>query len=120
MKQKKGILVVSGRSKLFMLPGGGARKWESRRRAAIRELKEETSLDTRSIKYLFNFSGKIHKSKFGGYFRQLHKVFLIKCSGKAKPCREIKYLDFYKPGREFRISGSTKEILDDFYRLKRH
>jgi len=30
-----GILVVAGRSKKFMLPGGGAEKRESRKRAAM-------------------------------------------------------------------------------------
>ena len=34
----KGILVVSGRRKIFMLPGGGADRGESRRKATIREL----------------------------------------------------------------------------------
>ncbi len=32
----KGILVVAGRSKKFILPGGGAKKWESRKKATIR------------------------------------------------------------------------------------
>jgi ADP-ribose pyrophosphatase YjhB (NUDIX family) len=39
-----GILVVSQESESFMLAGGGANKGESRRKAAMRELQEETRL----------------------------------------------------------------------------
>lgn len=38
----EGILVVAGRSGLYVLPGGAARKGESRTSTAIRELREET------------------------------------------------------------------------------
>ncbi|MCL4517605.1 MAG: NUDIX domain-containing protein [Thaumarchaeota archaeon] len=37
-----------------MLPGGGATKHENRMRAAIRELREETSLKSKHAKYLFS------------------------------------------------------------------
>ena len=30
VENSKGILVVAGHSKKFMLPGGGANRWESR------------------------------------------------------------------------------------------
>ena len=43
----KGILLVAGRSKKFMLPGDGAKGWESRKKATIRELYEETGLKTK-------------------------------------------------------------------------
>ena len=49
----KGILVVAI-SDIFILPGGGAKPWENRKKAAIRELYEETGLRTKKIKYLFN------------------------------------------------------------------
>jgi len=42
VETSKGILVTSGSSKIFILPGGGANKRETRLVAAIRELKEET------------------------------------------------------------------------------
>ena len=50
---KEGILVVSGRKKNFILPGGGASKGESREGAAIRELKEETGLIAYSCEFPF-------------------------------------------------------------------
>jgi 8-oxo-dGTP diphosphatase len=47
VETKKGILVVSGHGKVFMLPGGAANHKESRLQAAIRELQEETGLVSR-------------------------------------------------------------------------
>ena len=41
VETKKGILLTADENKLFVTPGGGARKNESRMQAAIRELKEE-------------------------------------------------------------------------------
>ena len=49
----KGILVVAGKTKVFHLPGGGTKKGEDRKKAAVRELHEETGLKTKRIKYLF-------------------------------------------------------------------
>ena len=60
---KKGILVVSDKKGVYMLPGGGARKKESRKEAAIRELNEETGLDVKEIYHLFGYLGKIWNKK---------------------------------------------------------
>lgn len=56
----KGILVVSKDGETFLTPGGGARAKESRRDAAIRELREETGLEVVGIDYLFDFLGTVH------------------------------------------------------------
>ena len=57
----EGILVVSQGSEYFMLPGGGANKGESRRKAAIRELKEETGL--KSLEQNICFHMKVEFTK---------------------------------------------------------
>ena len=50
-----GIIVVKQGSAPFLLPGGGARKYESRFTATMRELKEEIGLTPYYFKFLFEF-----------------------------------------------------------------
>ena len=44
-----GILLVSSRGRIFLLPGGGTKKEESRMDAALRGLKDETGLTAKSL-----------------------------------------------------------------------
>lgn len=114
----KGILVTASRNKLFLLPGGGAEKWESRRKATIRELKEETGLKAYSCKYLFtwhepkySYDGKRRK------IRNLHKVFLIKASGYPKPnCHDVSHIAYWNPKNNTNISRTTKAIIEKYLR----
>ncbi len=114
----KGILIVSGRKKLFILPGGGASKKESRKDAAIRELEEETGLKTKSIKYLFRYKGSVHRSYSGGHFRDHNKVFLVETTGVPKPQHEIKYVAYYNKDSDINVSKTTKKIIDTYLELK--
>jgi 8-oxo-dGTP diphosphatase len=115
----KGILVCSGRRKLFLLPGGGAEKWESRRKAAIRELREETDLKAYSCKYLFSHRGSKHKT-FGGkrFFRDVSKVFLIEVKGTARPRHEIKHIAYYTKEGNVKISHNTKLMIERYLEMK--
>jgi len=119
VETSKGILVAGGRRKIFLLPGGGAEKWESRRKAAIRELREETGLKAYESHFLFKFIGGIHKAHGGGHFQDHHKVFLIKATGDAKPHHEIKHIEWYKPGSKIHISRMTKAIIEKYYETKK-
>src|SRR3989344_8971739 len=97
----KGILVCSGRRKIFLLPGGGTERKskESRRKAAMRELREETGLKAYSSKYLFTYNeGKYYLDGRKRKIVNLHKVFLIKARGYARPRGEVKHLAYYKNG----------------------
>jgi len=116
----KGILVTAGRRGTFILPGGGAEKWESRRRASIRELREETGLKTTDSKFLFSHVGSRHKSYQGGHFRDHSKVFFCKTVGEARPRHEIKKIAYYKPGSRVRISSNTKLMIDKYLEMKRN
>ena len=115
----RGILVTSGRSKLFLLPGGGANKGETRTVAAIRELKEETGLTANYVKLLFRYVGSVHKSHSGGFFQDHHTVCLIKANGTARPKHEIKHLAYYHPDSDIKLSKTTKEIIVKFLEYKK-
>lgn len=110
----KGILVVAGRSKKFILPGGGTSRWESRKRAAIRELYEETGLKTKRIRYLFSYVGHKFHSPHGRPFRNYAKVFLIKSYGKARPRHEIKHIAFWKPNSKIHITQGTMKVIEKY------
>ncbi|MDD5126582.1 MAG: NUDIX domain-containing protein [Dehalococcoidales bacterium] len=119
IETEKGILVTAGHNGIFLLPGGGANKGETRLQAAIRELKEETGLDAYYAKYLFRHVGKINKSHGHGYFQDHHTVCLIKANGSPTPRHEIRFIAYYKPGSGVRVSGTTRDIIERYYSYKK-
>jgi 8-oxo-dGTP diphosphatase len=106
-----GIIVASGRKRLFLLPGGGANKGESREKATIRELKEETGMKAISCKYLFEYN----EPDDGRKIQNLHKVFLIKAIGEPKPNHhDVKHIAYWKPESDIKVSRTTKLIIDRY------
>ncbi len=106
----KGILVVSGKRKLFILPGGGAERGESRTSAVAREVKEETGLKVTDVKYLFT-----HHDAPDRKIRNLHKIFLVKTEGHVRPDgHEVKHVAYWKPGSEVNISNTTKLLIQKY------
>lgn len=104
----------------FILPGGGAEKGETRFRAAIRELQEETGLLAYSANIIFTHKGKIRPTMSGkGDYQDLHTVCVMKASGKPRPnMRDVKQIDYYYPGCHIWISKTTKEIIERYYAWK--
>lgn len=111
-----GILVVAGRSKKFILPGGGAEKWESRKKATIRELYEETELKTKNITYLFRYIGSKWHTHSGKSIRNYTKVFLVESEGNPRPRHEIKYIAFWKKESNLNLTGGTKKVIEKYLR----
>ncbi|MDD5192178.1 MAG: NUDIX domain-containing protein [Candidatus Nanoarchaeia archaeon] len=107
----RGILVVSGRNKIYTLPGGGTNKGESRKKATMRELREETGLKTKSIKFLFEYIGKKWHDYKRRSIRNHTKVFLIEAYGRARPRHEIKHIAFWNKKSNIKISKGTKMII---------
>jgi 8-oxo-dGTP pyrophosphatase MutT (NUDIX family) len=113
----KGILVVSESGNRYSLPGGNARNGESRRKAAIRELREETGLKTIDCVYLFEYYGKgIHKDLKGGFFKTAHKVFLLKTEGIPKPRKEIKHICYFN-GSNVNLHYSSRKIIEKYQEI---
>ncbi len=117
VESKKGILVVAGRRKIFALPGGGANRKESRKRAAMRELREETGLKTKSVKYLFSYKGRKWRDHKGRKVRNHAKVFLIKAYGRLRPRKEIKYVAWYNSKSHIRVSKNTKNLINRYLKI---
>jgi ADP-ribose pyrophosphatase YjhB (NUDIX family) len=114
VKTQKGILIVAWKDKNrgFMIPGGGAKFLETRKRAAIRELEEETGLKAKSAKYLFKFIGPIFKNKEGKLQRNHSKVFLIEAEGKPRPKNEVKHIAYWTPKSKIKLMKGAQMLLD--------
>jgi 8-oxo-dGTP diphosphatase len=105
-----GILVVSLDGRNFTLPGGGAKRNESRRDAAIRELMEETGMKAVDLTPLFEFMGGIHEGPRGGSFRNAHEVFLVTATGTPEPGQEVKRVSYFD-GSGPSLTPSAKKII---------
>ena len=114
VKSSKGILLVAGRRKVYALPGGGANKGESRKHAAIRELREETGLKAKKTKFLISYNGRKWQDYKGKSVRNHAKVFLVEAYGKLRPRKEIKHVAWYKQGSKLRVSSFTKDLLGNY------
>jgi 8-oxo-dGTP diphosphatase len=112
-----GILVVSERGRTYLLPGGVAKRHESRQSAAIRELREETGLEAIDCSYLFEYRGKVHVGRNGRLFRNAHKVFSVKTNGVPEPRSEIKHLAYFD-GSNVHVSLATRRIIEKYREIK--
>jgi 8-oxo-dGTP diphosphatase len=119
VETERGILVVAGKDRIFLLPGGEAKKHETRMQATMRELVEETGLEPQSVEFLFHHGGRVHRSHGHGYLRDHHTVCLVRARGTARPHREIEYVEYYKPGSRIHVSAVTEEIIARYYAYKR-
>lgn len=121
VETERGILLTAGRrGKPFILPGGGAEWGESRFVAALRELTEETHLLPYYGKIIFRHRGKIHPTMSGKHkFQDHHTVCLVKATGKARPGGgDAKRIAYYYLGCDVRISTTTREIIERYYKWK--
>jgi 8-oxo-dGTP diphosphatase len=126
----QGVLVVAGHHGSFILPGGGADRGESRFVAALRELTEETSLRPYEAKIIFKHLGSVQPSFSGkSKFQDHHTVCVVKATGTIRLRDDAKRLayvdpntrrgfDPLNPGKEIKISHTTKEIIERYCNWK--
>ena len=108
-----GIVVVAGKSRKYSLPGGGANRHESRKAAAVRELREETGLKAVDTRYLFSYVGRKWHTRRGAV-RNHAKVFLVKTEGTPRPRHEIRYVAYWTPDNNVNISKGTLMIISRY------
>lgn len=121
LETERGILVTAGRpGRPFILPGGGAKRGESRFMAALRELTEETGLLPYAAQIIFKHKGKVRPTMSGRHkFQDHHTVCLVKASGTPRPGGgDAKRIGYYYPGCNVWISTTTKEIIERYYEWK--
>lgn len=109
----KGILLVSEGGKKYDLPGGATKGRENEKDTALRELEEETGLKGTECIHLFELSGRIQRDIKGGFFKDEHKVFLVKACGDPKPQSEIHYIT-YTGDTCAVLSTNTKRIIEKY------
>ena len=114
VETKEGILVVAGDNKRFMLPGGGVEFLETRKKAAVRELYEETGLTATSVKYLFKDVGKPWMDNKGRLIKSHSKVFLIEAEGEPRPGYEIRHIAYWDPDFHMYLSKDSRRILERY------
>ncbi len=118
VNSSKGILVVAGRNRKFSLPGGGTNKGESRKKATIRELREETGLKTKRIKYFSSYKGNSWKTKNGKKVKNHAKVFIVNAYGRSRPRHEIKYISYWTPKSRINISKRSLSLIKKYLKTK--
>jgi 8-oxo-dGTP diphosphatase len=115
VENSRGILVISGRMQLFLLPGGGAYIHETRMNAAVRELKEETGLEAKNCRYLFSYDDP----NDGRKVRNLHKVFLIETHGRPHhKSSESRHIAYWNRDSNLTLSRSTRAIAERYLTMK--
>jgi len=98
----------------YLLPGGGARRHESRTKATIRELREETGLRAKSIRYLFT-----HHDSPDRKIRNLHKVFLVEAEGKPRHVSsESRHIGYWTQGSDLTPSKTTMFLIEKYLAMK--
>lgn len=121
VETKRGILLTAGHHGAFILPGGGAKRGESRFVAALRELTEETTLRPYFGQIIFRHVGGVNRSFSGkSLFQDHHTVCLIKASGTVRPHDDAKRIAYWNPGCDVAISHTTREIIDKYLAWKRN
>jgi 8-oxo-dGTP pyrophosphatase MutT (NUDIX family) len=119
IESRSGVLLTKERDGYYTLPGGRAKRNESRKNALIRELNEETTLIPYSVTRLFSHKGAVKRVHQGGHFRDLHSVFWVKTTGiPTVNKREILGFHYWTPKSKVKLDIDTKRILNKIYGRK--
>ena len=119
VETEKGILMVREKgNRDYSLPGGGADRGESRKEAAMRELREETGMMPLSAEYLCHYRGNPFTGYRGDRIQNDVKVFIVKASGTPKALDEIEEVRWWKPGSSLRLCRGQWRTLKAYEEYK--
>jgi 8-oxo-dGTP pyrophosphatase MutT (NUDIX family) len=77
--------------------------------AAVRELREETTLVATQADFLLHYDA----------YQFRHSVFWVRAGGTPLPSSEITSLAYYRPGATLNLAPITRAILTLFEQLRR-
>ncbi len=100
----------------YALPGGFVDPWEKIEHAAIREAKEETTLDVELYDYLYTYSDPKRDKRL----HTISTVFIAKAKGEPKGHDDAKkaFLVSIKDLLQYDYAFDHKRIISDYLRFK--
>lgn len=110
----EGFLLVSHSKRkdpMYMLPGGYIREEEAPKKAAERELYEETGLHSVKMEYLFEVVSKHNR----------HIVFLAQTHGEAKKRNEITHIRYYNEStkNKYNLAWHVEAVIVKYAKIKK-
>ena len=112
---RKGIVLIERRNEPhgWALPGGFVDYGESLEKAAVREAKEETSLDVRLKRQFHSYSDPDRDPRQ----HTITTVFVAEASGTPKAADDAKDIRIFPPDRiDVPLAFDHAEIIDDYRR----
>ena len=115
---KEGIILIERKNPPYgwALPGGFVDYGESLEEAAIREAKEETSLDIELIEQFHTYSEPRRDPRF----HTISTVFIAHASGKPAPKDDAKNIEIFTEEEiNFPLAFDHLRILKDYFKYKK-
>lgn len=114
---KEGIVLIKRKNPPFgwALPGGFVDYGESLEKAAIREAREETSLDVNLIRQFHTYSDPDRDERF----HTISTVYIARAQGEPKAADDANEIGvFNKDNLPFPIVFDHAKILDDYFKKR--
>jgi len=111
-----GIVLIERKHEPFgwAIPGGHVDYGESLEQSAIREAKEETSLDVKLIKQFHTYSEPNRDPRA----HKISTVYVAKAKGKMKARSDAKNVKVFKKDNLPELAFDHKKILEDYFKHK--
>ena len=117
IETKKGIVLIERKHEPFgwAIPGGHVDYGESLEEAAVREAKEETSLDVKLIEQFHTYSDPKRDPRA----HRISTVYIAKAKGKPKANSDAKKVKIFKKDKLPKLVFDHEKILKDYFRRKK-